>query len=104
VLLAPVMRANLKALAERASAHPSLARYSEAAALLTGDAQASAEDGAAWVQKLAQDLAIPGLSAYGIAASDLEDIAAKAAQASSMKGNPIELTQAELIAILEEAL
>ena len=35
-LLAPVMRANLDALRERAPEHPSLERYAEVARLLTG--------------------------------------------------------------------
>lgn len=103
-LLAPVMAANLRALAERAPQHAARARYAEIARIVTGDAQASAEDGVRWVADLAQELAIPGLSAYGITEAALEEIAGKAAQASSMKGNPIELTHAELVAVLRAAL
>lgn len=103
-LLAPVMAANLRALAERAPQHPAWTRYAEIARIVTGEAQASAEDGVRWVADLAQELKIPGLSAYGIAVSALDEIAGKAAQASSMKGNPIELTHAELVAILRAAL
>lgn len=103
-LLAPVMRANLKALRDRAPGHPSLDRYVEAARLLTGTGGATADDGVQWVQALAHDLHIPGLSAYGISLDTLDEIAEKAAQASSMKGNPITLTHDELVGILEEAL
>lgn len=103
-LLAPVMAANLQALAERAPQHPARARYEEIARIVTGDAAAIAEDGVRWVADLALELAIPGLGAYGITEAALNEIAEKAAQASSMKGNPIELTHAELVAVLQAAL
>jgi len=44
------------------------------------------------------------LTAYGIEEKDLADIVVKARTASSMKGNPIELTQGELLEILQKAL
>jgi alcohol dehydrogenase class IV len=103
-LLGPVMRANIAALHSRMSDHPTLDRYKEVACLLTGNSDANAEDGAAWIEEITRDLAIPGLGAYGIAASDLEEIARKASQASSMKGNPIELTVGELVSVLTVAL
>jgi alcohol dehydrogenase class IV len=51
-----------------------------------------------------RDLRIPGLSAYGISSRDTDELVAKAAQASSMKANPIQLTPAELASVLEAAL
>jgi alcohol dehydrogenase class IV len=59
---------------------------------------------AAFLGDLTQRLNIPRLSTYGIQESDLPDIAAKAAQASSMKGNPVKLSKKVLIGILKEAL
>jgi alcohol dehydrogenase class IV len=103
-LLAPVMRANIAALRSRAPQHPVLDRFTEVAHLLIGDSDASAEDGAVWVEALTLDLGIPGLGTYGIDAAAFSEIAGKAAQASSMKGNPIELTTDELVGILAEAL
>ena len=103
-LLAPVMRTNIYALRQRAPEHPALGRYVEVARLLTGRPDADAEDGAAWVAALANDLGIPGLRAYGIEPAHCDEIARKAAQASSMKGNPIALTHDELMAVLEAAL
>jgi len=103
-LVAPVTRANLAALRGRRPDSPSLARYTEAARLLTGDAEATADDGAAWLARLVADLRIPGLAAHGVTPADLPTIAAKAAQASSMKGNPINLEPDELSAILAAAL
>ena len=103
-LLAPVMRVNIAALHSRAPQHPTLERYTEIARMLTGNAEARAEDGAAWIQVLTRDLNIPGLGTYGITPELFTEIAGKAAQASSMKGNPIELTAGELTGILAEAL
>ncbi|OQY79959.1 MAG: alcohol dehydrogenase, partial [Anaerolineae bacterium UTCFX5] len=103
-LLAPVMRANLDALRERAPEHPSLERYAEVARLLTGRLDAAADDGVQWVEALTHDLRIPGLSVYGVNSDVLPEIADKAAHASSMKGNPIALSQAELAGILHAAL
>lgn len=103
-LLAPVMRANIAALRSRAPGHPAIDRYSEVARILTGNPDAAAEDGAAWIEALARDLEIPALGAYGIGADVLPDIASKAANASSMKGNPVELSSSELQDILADAL
>jgi alcohol dehydrogenase class IV len=103
-LLAPVMEANIRALRERQPDSPSLARYTEVARLLTGQPQASAEDGAAWARELTAALNIPPLAQYGVRREHFPEIVEKAARASSMKGNPIPLTDTELTAVLETAL
>ncbi|MFQ3659394.1 MAG: iron-containing alcohol dehydrogenase [Anaerolineae bacterium] len=102
-LLAPVMRMNVQALRARDPQHPALGRYAEVAQLLTGRDDATPEDGADWVATLAADLGIPPLSAYGITSVHFDEIAQKASQASSMKGNPITLTHDELVSILAAA-
>ncbi|HRL13360.1 MAG TPA: iron-containing alcohol dehydrogenase, partial [Aggregatilineales bacterium] len=101
-LLPEVVEANIRALRERAPQH--LARYDELARLLTGDSGATADEGAAWLRALRDDLRIPPLSAYGITAADVPDVVEKAAAASSMKGNIISLTIDELGAILTASL
>ena len=60
--------------------------------------------GAAWVRELGEALTIPGLSAHGLGPADLGAAVAQSRKASSMRGNPIELTDDELHAILEEAM
>ncbi|MGD0413488.1 MAG: iron-containing alcohol dehydrogenase, partial [Verrucomicrobiota bacterium] len=65
---------------------------------------AGADDGVEWVRSLVSGLQIPGLGLYGIKRENAAELVAKAAQASSMKANPIALTPAELSALLEEAL
>jgi alcohol dehydrogenase class IV len=102
-LLPHGMRANILALRARAPRHPSLARYQEVAQILTGDPQAQPEDGEQWVAQLCAKLQIPPLSAYGITEHHIPDLVEKAAHASSMKANPIVLTQPELTAVLNHA-
>lgn len=104
VLLPHVMAANLQALRARASSSETLKRYDEVGRIVTGNASASADDGVRWVAELVRDLRIPGLSAYGISTLHTDELVAKAAQASSMKANPIQLTTQELAAVLEAAL
>ena len=71
---------------------------------MTGNGSAEADDGVRWVAELVRDLRIPGLSAYGISSQHTDELVAKAAQASSMKANPIQLTPQELATVLEAAL
>ncbi|GAK51321.1 alcohol dehydrogenase [Candidatus Moduliflexus flocculans] len=103
-LLPVVMAANVRALQERAPENPALRRYDEVARILTGKPSATSRDGVAWIQELCQALAVPALSAHGMTAADIPTVAEKAAQASSMKGNPILLTMAEIQEILRQAL
>jgi len=103
-LLPGVMEANIRALQARAPDSPALARHEEAARILTEDASATVSDGVSWVQRLCDELAVPGLSDYGVRSTDVADIVAKAMSSSSMKGNPISLTEAELAAALTGAL
>ncbi|QJB57136.1 iron-containing alcohol dehydrogenase [Pseudodesulfovibrio sp. zrk46] len=102
-LLPHVMRANIAALRERDPESPSLFRYNEIAVMLTGDVTCGPEDGADWVEQLCEELVIPRLSDMGVTADHFEELVEMAANASSMKGNPIELTKEELMAILEAA-
>jgi len=102
-LLAPVMEANVAALRAGPPAHPALTRYAEAAALLTADPGAAIEDGIAWVRQTQALLAIPGLGAFGLAPEQAGAIAAQALRASSMRGNPVTLTEDDLLAILARA-
>ncbi|MGC9225120.1 MAG: iron-containing alcohol dehydrogenase [Terracidiphilus sp.] len=97
------MAANVAALRARTAEHPALERYTTIARLLTGNKEACAEDGIAWVRALAAELDVPALRAWGIAQSDLPGVVEKAARASSMKANPLPLTSEELLAVLKAA-
>jgi alcohol dehydrogenase class IV len=102
-LLPFAMEVNIRALRERAPDRRALERYGEIARLLTGSSTAEAEDGARWIAGLCRRLEIPPLAAYGVTSCDLDLLVEKAAQASSMKGNPIALTTPELREIVTRA-
>jgi alcohol dehydrogenase class IV len=103
-LLPVVMRANIRALRARDPEAPSLQRYGEIAALLTGRENASPEEGADWAQRLAEDLRIPPLRSWGLSESDFDTVVNNARRASSMKANPVALSPEEFMEILREAL
>jgi alcohol dehydrogenase class IV len=102
-LLPIVMAANARALRTRAPGSPALGRYAEVAEILTGRPGATIEDGIAWVSVLCDTLAVPPLSTYGMAQHDIPVVVAQGQKASSMKGNPIALTDEELARILAQA-
>jgi len=103
-LLPFVMEANVRALQERAPSSPALTRYQEVAAILTGNPGARVAEGVAWVQALGEELSVPGFTSYGMQEGHLAEIVAKSMTSSSMKGNPIALTESELTRVLSQAL
>ena len=72
--------------------------------MLTGGPAATPDDVAVWLRLLVAELGVPGLGAYGVGPAIIEELVEKAARASSMKANPVELTRQELAAIIEEAI
>ena len=102
-LLPLVMETNLIALQTRLPDSPAIARYAELAGLLTGEGHASAESGAAWVRKLCKSLDIRPLNEYGLNPDDFPAILAQSQKANSMKGNPVDLTDSDLLSILVSA-
>jgi alcohol dehydrogenase class IV len=103
-LLPLVMRANIEALRSRQPRSITLERYEDVARLLTGIPAARAEDGVEYVERLCAELHILPLGEFGLQAVHLPTIVQQAQQSSSMKGNPIQLTDAELAAILAAAM
>ena len=105
-LLPHVMTVNLRALRARAPEHPALRRLREVAALLTAEApeDVAAEDGITFVSALCATLNIPGLTSYGLGATDIPALVERAKAASSMRGNPLPLSDTELTEIVERAL
>jgi alcohol dehydrogenase class IV len=102
-LLPEVMRANLEALRQEGN-QAVLDRYAVIARIFTSRGDARPEDGIEWVEALVHDLGIPRLAAYGATSADLAALASQASKASSMKGNPVELSAHALVKILERAL
>ena len=102
-LLPYVMQANVRALQDRAPDSPALARFDEVGRILTGRSTAHASDAVAWIEELCATLGLPGLRRYGLSENDFPAVAAKAKNASSMKGNPVDLSDGELVRILCQA-
>jgi alcohol dehydrogenase class IV len=102
-LLPHALAVNLQALQERSPNSRALDRFQELARLLTGHANATAADALSHVSSLCADLGIPALRAHGVTAADFPELVIRAAQASSMKSNPIALNSQELTEILARA-
>jgi alcohol dehydrogenase class IV len=98
------MDTSIKALRKRAADSPMLARYNELARILTRSTKARAEDGMSWVRTLCQSLQVESLAQLGLSKADFPAVVAKSQKASSMQGNPIRLTEEELLEILQKAL
>jgi alcohol dehydrogenase class IV len=103
-LLPHVMKANVRALRQRAPENDALRRYEAVARLLTDKEHATAGDGIVWVRELVRELEVPPLRSQGVAEQHVDELVQKAIQASSMKGNPIVLTAEELTEVLRSAL
>jgi alcohol dehydrogenase class IV len=103
-LLPHVVEANLGALRNREPHNPTLGRFHEIAPWLMQDPSATIEDAVAWLKQLQSDLGIPRLGHWGIGPTHFPEILPKAAAASSMKGNPLKLEEAELQSILAAAI
>jgi alcohol dehydrogenase class IV len=103
-LLPHVMRVNVRAVRDRDPQNPVLQRFDEIGRWLTYSPSATAADAVEWISETASLLNIPRLAQYGIQPDHFADIIAKAARASSMKGNPIALTEHEMTDILSAAV
>jgi alcohol dehydrogenase class IV len=79
-----------------------VARYAEVGELLTGrrDPRAFLD----WWAETAGQLGVPGLAALGLDADGIEPVAEAASKASSTKGNPVQMTTADLAAVLRRSL
>jgi alcohol dehydrogenase class IV len=99
-LLPVVTAANLKALRERDPDSEALGRYDGVARILTGRSDAVGDDAALFCEALRRDMGIPRLREQGVKKEEFALACGKAAKASSMKGNPVELTMEELEQIL----
>jgi len=103
-LLPYVMETNITALQTREPNSPALARYAEVARILTGNDSATAREGISWINTLCRRFDLKPLSGYGLNETRCPSVVEKAKKASSMKGNPIVLTDNELMTIIQKAL
>ena len=100
-LLPAVIKVNIEALKTREPGNPALSAYRTAAQILSGTADYEALT--SWVTELRTDLGSRSLRELGLDSNQFTTITSRAAKASSMRGNPIALTEQELMQILEES-
>lgn len=101
-LLPEVMATNVRVARARSDAEL-VDRYRTIAQVLTADTASEPEAGIEWIAELVERMRIPRLSAMGLRAEDVPSLVTRAEAASSMKGNPVELSTEELTGILERA-
>jgi len=106
-LVAATTAANIAALKERFPDSPALPKYAEIGRRFAMQKGLNGDDARAFLVATLREwearLALPRLAVYGIAAGDLPRIVAHS-RGSSMRTNPVELTDAELTAILAERI
>ncbi|MCF7847568.1 MAG: iron-containing alcohol dehydrogenase [Kiritimatiellales bacterium] len=95
-LLPMVVKTNFQALEELDKNPPILGKFRELETLL-------GSDGFQTLEKLCAELNVPGLSSLGVKKADFPHIIEQAKNASSMKGNPVPLSDDQLLNILVES-
>jgi alcohol dehydrogenase class IV len=102
-LLPASMEVNLRAAQSRHSGGEFLRRCEELARVLTGSPAASAEDGVAWIRELCRALNVRPLRVYGLTEAEIPALVERSRATSSMKGNPVALTDEEIREIIVRA-
>ncbi len=97
ILLPHVTEANIKRMSPAAYARVVFALQESLA--IDGS-----QDFVDWLYRLVRELNMPTLANYGVTAEAVPELVQLSKRASSMKGNPVELTDAELSGILLAAL
>ncbi len=107
-LLPHVMAANVAALRAQDPSSPTLTRYADIGEALLGRRlstdDATIDAGIAFVEELVRDLRIPRLSQFGMTEAHIPDLVERAKRASSMRYNPVTLSDEALADILRRAL
>lgn len=107
-LLPHVMRANVAALESASRAHPVLRRYADIGRTVTSQVTlpdaAAIEAGIRHVAELTDRLGIPRLGPHGLTPAAIPELVALARRASSMRYNPVVLSDDALATILRQAM
>jgi len=103
-LLPHVMAINLQVIRTQNLNTDLTARFDEIGRLLTGNPAAVGEEGVTWLMNLCQEMEIPSLGSYGLTHADFPALIEKASVSSSMKGNPVPLTEVEMTEILKRSM
>ena len=102
-LLPHAMEINLEVIRGRDSNAGLNMRFDEIGRLLTGNPAAVGEDGVTWLMNLCEAMEVPSLGSFGLTYAEYPALIEKAIVSSSMKGNPVQLTEMEMTEILNRA-
>jgi alcohol dehydrogenase class IV len=102
-LLSSALRANFEEINKKIDDNDSLIRFSKISQILTGTSTASPQSAIQWIRDLCKKLEIKGLSSLGVKMEDFDSIVQKAVVSSSMKKNPVILSEDALHRILNES-
>ena len=106
-MVASATETNIRAMKEREPNNPALEKYAELARVVTGNRHLKGDEArdalVGILNNWTQRLCMPGLLNYGIKGADIARIVANS-RGSSMKTNPIVLTDEELTELLEKRL
>ncbi|CZF78347.1 1,3-propanediol dehydrogenase [Grimontia celer] len=100
--LAPYVMAENILAAREAGRISLLNRYRQLACILTGRMNAEPSDGIVWVQRILRRLDLETLPQLGLCDTMFEEVAVSALRSSSIKGNPLPLSESRLIHILQQ--
>lgn len=103
-LLPGSLEMNHKAIKERHPNQTCLQRFDELAMMVIGKPTASFETMLNWMFETIDLLRIPGLGSYGFKNDHMPTLTQKSKSASSMKGNPIELTDTQIQTLIQKAV
>ena len=103
-LLPYVIEANVKALRVKTPTSPALGKLNEIARWLTGSSSTGTDGLVRWLIQLCLDLNIPSLSTYGLGRQQVPELIIRSQKASSMKTNPVLLSETELYDIIEKTI
>jgi alcohol dehydrogenase class IV len=106
-LLPHVIEANVSAARAQSPGHPALARYAAIGRILTHghfEEHEAIDNAIAEIASVARDLKIPRLGTFGLTPAEVPAMVALARKSSSMRFNPVTLSDEALAGILERAL
>ena len=102
-LLPHVLMLNVRALRDRDPANPARRRLDEVAGWIADAHDSTLDEAFEFLESRADMLGVARLGAIGLKWGAFRDVAGKSTRASSMRGNPIELTEDELVQVLAYA-
>lgn len=106
-LLEVVLQENIRSMFSQVPFHLTLAKYARLGELVSdltfGDIREAVRNLVGFVASLTKTLKIPKLKELGLQQDDIDEIIQKAKKSSSMRYNPVELTDKQLVRILNVA-